>query len=235
MKSKLTRRKFVATSTLAAAPRSTPTAGFESKWRGNRVWIGPQYWANPLQDWRIEGDTVVVRAGENRTLHLLTHQTDTSIGGWWMSVRVTTPAGAGPDTSAGFRFGVRGLIEDYRHALVLYKQWVDAVVRVDGRLILDGETSAHTVPVTQAITLELRVENGAAELRATAGGKTASVTKRLVGSRFRGNIALVATARSEGGQRKRNRAKAATQSQQKDGWPIVYTLEKHNLELCIIP
>lgn len=201
MKAKLTRRQFVATSTLtAAAPQSAPKAGFESKWRGNRVWIGPEYWANPLQDWRLEGDTVLVRAGENRTLHLLTHQLGTSGGGWWMSVRVTPPAGTGPDTSAGFRFGIQGLLENYRHVLVLPKQWVDAAVRGDGRLILEGETSADAVPVNEPITLEVRVENGVAELRATAGGKTASVQKQLARSRLRGNLALLATARSEDAQ-----------------------------------
>ena len=97
MKANLTRRQFVTTSTLAASLHSATTSEFESKWRGKRVWIGPEYWANPLQDWRLQDDAVFVRAGENRTLHVLTHRANSSDEGFWMSVRVTPPADARPD------------------------------------------------------------------------------------------------------------------------------------------
>ena len=110
------------------------------------------------------------------------------------------PFNAGPDTSGGFRFGIQGLLPDYRNVLVLPKQWVDAPIRGDGRVTLDGETSKDAVSVDQAITLELRVENGEAELRATAGGRTALVKRPLAASRLDGNIALLATARAEVGR-----------------------------------
>jgi len=38
---------------------------FSSEWSGNRVWIGPDYWANPLQDWRVEDGEVFGLAGKN--------------------------------------------------------------------------------------------------------------------------------------------------------------------------
>jgi hypothetical protein len=117
-----------------------------------------------------------------------------------MSVRLTPPADSGSLTSAGFRFGIRGLLEDYQHVLVLPKQWVDAAVSADGHLVLDGETSADMVPVNQPIALELRVDQSGAELKATGGGTTASIRKPLAAARVPGNIALMAAAPAEGGQ-----------------------------------
>ena len=29
------------------------TSLYSSDWSGNRVWIGPEYWANPLPDWKL--------------------------------------------------------------------------------------------------------------------------------------------------------------------------------------
>jgi hypothetical protein len=64
----ITRRRFIQDSTLlaaglvaadqlaSAAPADGGTA-FASRWDKchDRVWLGPEYWANPLQDWRIAG------------------------------------------------------------------------------------------------------------------------------------------------------------------------------------
>ena len=66
---KLTRRRFLehsasfAAGSVAAAQltpllkatAAAPAAGFLSNWHlcPDRVWIGPEYWANPLQDWQL--------------------------------------------------------------------------------------------------------------------------------------------------------------------------------------
>src|SRR5688572_28826576 len=61
----LTRRRFIggsaslaASSVVAPLLRANalqPAAAFRSRWDTcpDRLWLGPEYWANPLQDWRI--------------------------------------------------------------------------------------------------------------------------------------------------------------------------------------
>lgn len=179
---KITRRTFVATAAVAAP-------AFASRWSGSRIWIGPEYWANPLPDWRMENGAVVANAGENRTLHLLTHQVDPNgAGSFTLSVNITPPANPG-NTHAGFRFGARGLLDEYRHSLISANQWIDAYLRADGKLVLDGQESSGTVPMAGEIPLRLNVDAaGEAELR--AGDVT--VRHKLPRARLTGNVALLA-------------------------------------------
>jgi hypothetical protein len=53
----------------------------------DRTWIGPEYWANPLQDWQISQGTVecLVAAG-NRNLHWLTRSLGKETGSLAMQV-----------------------------------------------------------------------------------------------------------------------------------------------------
>ena len=90
-------------------------ADFQSRWdtRNDAVWIGPEYWANPMEDWKLENGRIeCVRGGGNRNVHLLTHQLGTRGGEFTMSVlvgRADEGKGAG---SAGFHvhmFPVRTL------------------------------------------------------------------------------------------------------------------------------
>ena len=52
---------------------------FSSKFEKlNRVWIGAEYWANPLQDWRLKNDRLECAvSGGNRNIFLLTHHAGT--------------------------------------------------------------------------------------------------------------------------------------------------------------
>jgi hypothetical protein len=54
-----------------------PGAPFRSAWdrAPDRVWLGAEYWANPLQDWRIAGGRIeCARAAADRNVHVLTRQ-----------------------------------------------------------------------------------------------------------------------------------------------------------------
>ena len=68
---KVTRREFlqdtaVATAVLAAGlampaeAQAAPGPDFASQWlkTPDRVWLGAEYWANPLQDWRVAGGRI---------------------------------------------------------------------------------------------------------------------------------------------------------------------------------
>ncbi len=58
-----------------AEGQPNPEAPNPNLWRGlpDRVWIGPEYWANPLQDWRLsKGKLECTNAAANRNVHCLT-------------------------------------------------------------------------------------------------------------------------------------------------------------------
>ncbi len=64
---------------LEAAPGSSGPEGavFRSAWPAGveRVWAGPEYWANRLQDWRIkDGRLECLLAAPDRNVHVLTRR-----------------------------------------------------------------------------------------------------------------------------------------------------------------
>lgn len=81
----------------------------------DRVWLGAEFWANPMEDWRIvDGAAECLTTGGDRNVHLLTHQLRQPTGTMEMSVRVTRVADGSRDGGAGFRIGVRSDIDEYR-------------------------------------------------------------------------------------------------------------------------
>ncbi|WP_168565551.1 alkaline phosphatase D family protein [Crateriforma spongiae] len=133
------------------------TAG--STWRGSRIWIGPDWWANPLTDWRIRDGVVHAAAGKDRTLCWLPAEVETdpdSADGQNLdlSVDVAFVPKKGDKSSrpitAGFRIGRRGGIAEYRHALVSATKFFDAGLRSNGRLVLGSITSDESVTIGDA-------------------------------------------------------------------------------------
>ncbi len=107
--------QFVASKANAAPNGST---AFASDWQNShdRVWLGRDYWANPLQDWRIaNGRIECVNPAPDRNVHLLTRSLSDRIAGFSMSVRIGRVGGgplfgkegASSKGSFGFRVGVR--------------------------------------------------------------------------------------------------------------------------------
>src|SRR5262245_37396721 len=119
MPDRITRRDFLqdaaattAVVAVAAAPTSTTaapaSAEFASRWDKSldRVWLGAEYWANPLQDWCISAGRIeCINAAPNRNVHLLTRQLGDQPGDIAMSVRIGrigSPRVDGGKGSAGF-------------------------------------------------------------------------------------------------------------------------------------
>ena len=42
--------------TFAATPDPKKQNAFQSDWKNqnDRIWIGPEYWANPMEDWQLK-------------------------------------------------------------------------------------------------------------------------------------------------------------------------------------
>lgn len=102
---------------------------FHSAWRADveRPWVGPEYWANRLQDWRISNgrlECVESRAAKPmRTVHLLTHRLSENTGWLEMSVRtgvIGEASNVSPQAASGFLIGAGGRGLDYRAAALIH-------------------------------------------------------------------------------------------------------------------
>jgi hypothetical protein len=188
--------------TEAAAAQAT---AFRSAWdqTPDRVWLGADYWANPLQDWCVaDGRIACVRAAPSRQVHLLTREVTEQPGRLTMRVRIGRRDGGLLNTgggSAGFRLGIRGALPDYRHRLI-FGQGIDAGFSSEGKLFLGA--LAGGVPVDLAreqveLVLELvsREQGGLATLIAqdAAGRELARVSREgLLPQQVAGGVALLA-------------------------------------------
>ena len=115
-------------------------ADFQSDWdsQHDRVWIGPEYWANPLEDWRLSGGRLECTSAQpGRSLHLLTHQLGEQDGTFEMSVVVGSLAS--PDRkgggSVGFEYGIQSELDDYRSRLI-FGNGYRAVLSSNGEVLV---------------------------------------------------------------------------------------------------
>src|SRR5713101_4708249 len=106
---------------IAASPVAASSAATVSE-HDDRPWIGPEYWSNPLQDWRLHNGRIeCFVAGGDRNVFLLTHEVTDQPGVLSMRVRLgrleedQAPLGRG---FAGFRAGIHGRFNDYRDSAV---------------------------------------------------------------------------------------------------------------------
>jgi phosphodiesterase/alkaline phosphatase D-like protein len=186
------------TSVLAAAD-------FQSGWQGlpDRPWIGPEFWSNPLQDWRIHGGRLeCIAAGGDRNVFLLTRELSLNNGSLAMNVRLgrlESDTGALNDGYVGFRMGVRGAFKDYRDSAVR-GTGLNAGLSMDGRLFLGKlELGGPRLdPPFQDLELRLSVEpaTGGYNVRLQAynsqGRELAKLEKTAIPAEwFQGGIALV--------------------------------------------
>ncbi|HUT09431.1 MAG TPA: hypothetical protein VMY42_02960, partial [Thermoguttaceae bacterium] len=116
----------------ALGPSGGEAADFRSAWPDDayRVWIGPQYWANRLQDWQIrDGRLECLEASANkpiRTVHLLTHRLNNRDGDFTVTVRTglidasNKVGGTAVSAAAGFLIGAGGAEMDYRAAALIH-------------------------------------------------------------------------------------------------------------------
>ena len=107
---------------LLAAATLCRAAEFSGDWSStaDRVWAGPSYWANRLQDWQVnEGRLECIQRQARypmRTLHLLTHQLNGDAGHLAVSVRAGLIDDEQVDEQAavGLLLGAGGGEMDYR-------------------------------------------------------------------------------------------------------------------------
>jgi hypothetical protein len=180
---------------------------FESRWQQmpDRLWIGPECWANPMEDWRIEqGRLECTTAGPGRNVHALTHQL---AGKGAFTVSVRCGLAEGKTGSAGFELGIHDQIVDYR-GNCFFGSGLPAFLTTDGRLKLaDKIVKLDESPAWSDITLKLSATPAPAgyQLSLTAlntgdGVQLGQVSATVSAERLVGNIALTHNPRG-GGQK----------------------------------
>jgi alkaline phosphatase D len=238
MHEKGTRREFIQeTGTVAAALAASAAipamafaaaaSDFASQWNEapDRVWLGAEYWANPMQDWRIaNGRIECINAAANRNVHLLTRQLGEQPGDLAMSVRIGRVGGGklgDGKGSAGFRIGIMGPLGEYRNSLI-FGQGIDAGFTSDGKLFIGNPGSGVRLgldieSVELRLAIEPRGEMSAVILTAhDASGKEIVRASRegVASASLAGNLALVTNFGGGGGANagqkgKKAKAKAA--------------------------
>ena len=174
----------------------------------DRVWLGGEYWANPMEDWRIvDGAAECQSMGGNRSIHSLTHQITKPAKGFAMSVQVAQVEAKGKDAGAGFRIGVRSEINEHRSNCFVGKG-VNAGV-AEGQLQL-GPKTAPLDAAADLKNIELHL-SGAAKggevtltLEARAPGTGASlgkITHDVPADALLGNVAVVSNYGADGGKK----------------------------------
>lgn len=167
---------------LAAAPLAANLHAAQS-----RSWLGPDYWANPLQDWRWnDGRIECIVAGADRNVFWLTRECKPQ-GRCEMSVRLGRLGAPKAKGWAGFRFGMRGYFDDYRDTAVRGLGY-EAGITSEGRLFIgNAAESSATVGSLDNVLLQLQIEGQTVTLRAG----DIQVEASLPGEETGGGVALV--------------------------------------------
>lgn len=206
---------------LPVACEPAADTGFASYWSSqpDRLWTGPDFWANRLQDWRLrDGRVEAIGRGPFRTLHLLTRRVGPGDGGFETSVMLgPLPADAGRTTPgrAGVLLGV-GADMDYRAAALVHHSpgpgggWLAGIdeggrafIRGfgdDTTMSIRGETEMAYDSARLTITGGLVDESYMLSVRADLFGARTSahtVATNMAASALTGGIALFSDAPGE--------------------------------------
>ncbi|MCC5929967.1 MAG: alkaline phosphatase D family protein [Cyclobacteriaceae bacterium] len=167
-----------------------------------RTWLGPDFWANPLQDWRMANNRIeCLVTAPNRNVHLLTMELNGQKAGLKISADLGLAVSSAPLASGwvGFRVGAKGQFDDYRDSAVR-GTGLNVGITTEGRLFI-GETESEAIPNTDLenglnLAFEVMPEQDAPMATLSVYGKK----KALLGAleteldnfgQLQGNIALV--------------------------------------------
>ncbi len=215
--------KLLPAMVLALVITSCQPAGtaFHASWPAdlNRTWVGPDYWANRLQDWRIvNGRLETTEQGAEkplRTLHLLTRRLGQHEGSFDMQVTAgwLDPENVSTGSEIGFLVGAGGRL-DYRAASLVHHSigpgaGILAGMDQDGRLFFRNlnsgdENVVQSEPISerpQQFNLSLHLEKEATgavltlSLESEADGSSIKSIRfeNLSNEILAGNIALAAS------------------------------------------
>jgi alkaline phosphatase D len=196
--------KTIGTVTALIGSRQTSSAAvlnqaetFPGGWsqKHNRVWLGEEFWANPMEDWRIvDGAAECVSSAGGRNVHWITRRITDPQADFEVSVVVHRVESNEIDGGAGFRLGVLSDIQEHRSSCFA-KGGIAAGIR-NGQLLInrqqipfDADPSATEVKLTLSGKPEGR--RVTLTLSAEAGDTSALTTTQVPTENVRGNLAIV--------------------------------------------
>ena len=208
----------VGASARSASAATARSASAPDPWRRthDRVWLGGEFWANPMEDWQIaDGGAECRSLGGNRSIHSLTHQITNPTQGFTLSVHLSQLEVRGKDAGGGFRLGVRSELNEYRSSCFVGRG-INAGV-ADGQMLLGPRSeplASGADPKNIALVLS-GVASGTdvtLMLEARAAGTGASLGKishTVPAASLLGNVALVSNYGPEGTQNATKKASKA--------------------------
>ena len=176
----------------------------------DRVWLGGDFWANPMEDWRIvNGAAECQTTAGDRNIHLITHQLTNVEGTFEMAVEIGQVEVNQEDGGAGFRIGIKSELNEYR-SNVFAKNGINAGL-VNGQLVLGNETSKlegklDTKDFRLVLSGRPAGERYELHLAATTpdGEEVGTLTTRVLRQNALGNVALVSNFQSSTRNRQQN-------------------------------
>ncbi len=183
----------------------------------DRVFLGGDFWANPMEDWRVsEGGAECLNMGGGRSVHSLTHQV-TKNGAFTMSVTLTRLEVGNNDGGAGFRIGIRSELNEHRSNCFVQKginagwQGDQLVLGPKSAAIKDGGALKQV-----KLTLKGAPEGDKCVLTLTAnavdGAELGSVLHSFNAAELLGNVSIANNfvVGAVGAAKKKGKGKAAT-------------------------
>ena len=125
-----------------------------------RVWIGPDYWANPMQDWQLNnGRMECIISGGLRKVFLLTKEVGEQSGNFRLSVKaknISQPQDSLTQGWLGFEVGIQGEFNDYRDNAVRGSGFPVGIT-TDGTLFI-GKLKPDAKPNPKLSLDELKID-----------------------------------------------------------------------------
>ena len=185
----------------AKSPKTSQSfTTIEEVWRGDRRWIGPDWHAGPLQDWRITPDGLAAtpRGPQRRFAHCVTADVTDPSAGFKIGVELVLDKLDGPPrkAAAGITLATRGNPDNLLHAAVYPDRFLAAGITHSGRLVLGSNTSTARIPSAQPVRLALqaRPEGGGIRVALLAtdpnGAPLASLEDTFAPESLRGAIGV---------------------------------------------
>lgn len=122
-----------------------------------RPWIGPDFWANPMEDWVLEkGRACNTHSGGDRNLALLTAEVTDAPGTLLLEANYEPLGKAGDEGFIGFQLGLNGAFDDYRDSAISGSGFAVGIAG-DGRFFMGDKSSAEPLlsPHLGALRLSL--------------------------------------------------------------------------------
>lgn len=215
-----------AASSATTAPRNKNASAWDLY--PNRVWLGGDFWANPMEDWRIiDGGAECQSLAAGRNIHWITKRCAEPLKGFTTSVEIRQLEQEGADGGAGFRIGARSDVDEYRSNSFAING-IEAGLR-DGQLFIQKTSQGVEIDAGIATELKLTVsgdKNSAALTLVAAQGDSVvgSVSAKVPAEQLLGNICI---ADGFGIEKAKRKGKAPSSRYRFSNWTISGEAIKH--------